>query len=114
MSAALQKYQHFSKNQFPTLFQYETWAGADLLIKGLQMAGRNPTRAGVVKALRSIKSYNANGLLPNPIDYATIFGNDLPKTCVWVLQAQKSGFVPVSSQPVCGTDIPGTSTAGAS
>src|SRR6516164_284895 len=114
MAAALQKYQHFSKNQFPTLFQYETWAGADLLIKGLQMAGRNPTRAGVVRALRSIKSYDANGLLPNPVNYATIFGRDLPKTCVWVLRAQKSGFVPVSSQPVCGTDIPGTSTAGTS
>ena len=114
MAAALQRYQHFSKNQFPTLFQYETWAGADLLIKGLQMAGSNPTSAGVVRALRSIKSYNANGLLPNPVNYATIFGRDLPKTCVWVLRAQKSGFVPVSSQPVCGTDIPGTSTAGTS
>ncbi len=111
MASALQKYADFSKSQFPTLFQYETWAGADLMIKGLQMAGNNPTRAGVISALRSIKSYNVNGLLPNPIDYATIFGHDLPKTCVWVLQAQKNGFVPVSSQPVCGTDIAGTSTA---
>jgi len=112
MAAALQKYQHFSKSQFPTPFQYESWAGADLMIKGLQMAGGNPTRAKVIRSLRSIKSYTANGLLPNPIDYTSIFGHDPAKTCVWVLKAQQGGFVPVSSQPVCGSDIPGTSTAG--
>jgi ABC-type branched-subunit amino acid transport system substrate-binding protein len=110
MSAALQRYAHFSKTQFPTLFQYETWAGADLMIKGIQMAGRNPTRAAVIKDLRRIKAYNANGLLPNPIDYATIFGHDPARQCVWVLRAHKSGFVPVSTEPICGTDLPGTST----
>ncbi len=114
MAAALQKYQHFSKTQFPTLFQYEAWAGADLMIKGLQMAGQNPTHADVIKALRSIRSYDANGLLPNPIDYATTFGHDPPQQCVWVLQARQNGFVPTSSQTICGTDIPGTSTVNAS
>ena len=113
MQAALRKYQHFSKSQFPTLFQYEAWAGADLTIKGLQMAGSDPTRAKVIAKLRSIKSYDANGLLPNPIDYSTIFGHDPPKTCVWVLRARPAGFVPVSAQPFCGTDLPGTSTVNA-
>ena len=111
MAAALQKYQHFTKNEFPTLFQYEAWAGADLMIKGLQMAGANPTRAAVIKDLRSVKSYTANGLLPNPINYSTIFGHDLPQQCVWVLRAEKNGFVPASSQTICGTDIARTSTA---
>ena len=92
MAAALQKYQHFSKTQFPTLFQYETWAGADLMIKGLQMAGANPTRAAVIKDLRSIKNYTANGLLPKPIDYATNFGHDPAEQCVWVLRAEEKGF----------------------
>jgi branched-chain amino acid transport system substrate-binding protein len=114
MAAALQKYQHFSKTQFPTLFQYEAWAGADLMIKGLQMAGPNPTHAGVIKAIRSIPSYDANGLLPNPIDYATTFGHDPPQQCVWILQARQTGFVPTSSKTICGTDIPGTSTVNAS
>ena len=110
MAAALRKYQHFSKTQFPTLFQYETWAGADLMIRGLQMAGADPTKADVIKELRSIKNYTANGLLPKPIDYATNFGHDPAEQCVWVLRAEKSGFVPYSSQPVCGTDIKGTSS----
>jgi ABC-type branched-subunit amino acid transport system substrate-binding protein len=110
MAAALQKYEHFSKTQFPAFGQYESWVGADLMIKGLQLTGPNPTRAGVVKALRSIKSYNANGLLPQSINYSTVFGHDLPE-CTWIMKAQKAGFVAISSKPTCGHDIPGTSTA---
>ncbi len=111
MQAAMEKYAHFTKSQFPTFGQYEAWAGADLMIKGLQMAGANPTQAAVIKDLRGLKSYNANGLLPESINYSTIFGHDPAKTCAWVMQAQKNGFTVVSSQPYCGTDLPGTSTA---
>jgi hypothetical protein len=78
------------------------------------MAGKDPSHAAIITALRSIQSYNANGLLPQPIDYATIFGHDPAKECTWVMKAEKNGFVPVSAQPICGTDIPGTSTAGSS
>jgi branched-chain amino acid transport system substrate-binding protein len=110
MQAALEKYDHFTKSQFPTLEQYESWAGADLMIKGMQLAGSNLTSARVITSLRGLKSYNANGLLPSPIDYSTIFGHDPKKSCTWYLQARSKGFVPVSSQPICGTDIPGTTT----
>ena len=111
MQAAMEKYANFTKSQFPTFGQYEAWAGADLMIKGLQMAGANPTQAAVIKDLRGLKSYDANGLLPESINYSTIFGHDPAKTCAWVMQAQKNGFTAVSSQPYCGTDLPGTSTA---
>jgi branched-chain amino acid transport system substrate-binding protein len=114
MAAALQTYAHFTKSQFPTFSQYESWVGADLMIKGLQMAGKNPTQATVIKDLRGLKAYNANGLLPVTINYSTIFGHDPSQTCGWFMQAQKTGFVPVSSQPFCGHDLPGTSTAGSS
>lgn len=110
MAAALQKYEHRPPSQFPSYNIYESWVGADLMIKGLQLAGKNPTPAGVIKALRGIKSYNANGLLPESIDYSTIFGHDLPKSCGWYMKAEKNGFVTTSPQPVCGTDIPGTTT----
>jgi branched-chain amino acid transport system substrate-binding protein len=114
MQATLEKYAHFGKADFPTLYQYESWAGADLMIKGMELAGNHPTRANVITALRGLRSYDANGLLPNPIDYATIFGHDPPVQCIWVLRADKSGFVPTQSQPFCGTDIPGTSTESSS
>jgi branched-chain amino acid transport system substrate-binding protein len=114
MQAAMEKYAHFTKTQFPTFGQYEAWAGADLMIKGLQMAGKSPTHAAVIKDLRGLKAYNVNGLLPESINYSTIFGHDISPTCAWIMQAHENGFVPVSSKPFCGTDIPGTSTAGTS
>ena len=114
MQAAMEKYAHFSKSDFPTFSQYEAWAGADLMIKGLQLAGANPTRAAVIKDLRGLKSYNANGLLPQSLNYSTIFGHDPAQECSWVVQAQKTGFKVVSSKAFCGTDRPGTSTASAS
>jgi branched-chain amino acid transport system substrate-binding protein len=111
MQAAMEKYGHLSKSQFANFGQEEAWAGADLMIKGLQMAGPNASQSTVIKDLRDLKSYNDNGMLPNSINYSTIFGHDLPQQCTWVMQAQTNGFTPVSSKPVCGTDIPGTSTA---
>ena len=114
MQAAMEKYAHFTKKQFPTLGQYEAWAGADLMIKGLELAGANPTQAAVIKDLRGLKSYSVNGLLPASINYSTIFGHDPAKVCAWVMQAKKTGFVAYSPNPVCGTDLPGTSTAGGS
>jgi branched-chain amino acid transport system substrate-binding protein len=114
MQSAMEKYAHFTKSDFPSFSQYEAWAGADLMIKGLELAGPNPTRAAVIKDLRGLKSYNADGLLPNSINYSTIFGHDLAKQCTWVVKAEKTGFKVVSAQPICGTDVPGTSTASAS
>ena len=109
MGSALQKYAGFTKSQFPTFSQYEAWLGADLMIKGLLLSGSNPTSAEVIKQLRGVKAYNGNGILPITINYSTVFGHDLP-SCSWYLQAQKSSFVPVSSQPLCGADVAGTST----
>jgi branched-chain amino acid transport system substrate-binding protein len=109
MAAALTKYAHFTKSEFPSYGQDLSWLGCDLMIQGLRRAGQDPSRASVVKALRGIKSYNGNGLLPISINYSTVFGHDLPQ-CAWVMWAQKSGFVPVSAKPFCGTDYAGTST----
>lgn len=108
--SALQKYEGRPSSQFPTLNIYESWMGADLMIKGLQLAGPNPTMAAVVKDLRNLKSYNGNGLLPESINYSTIFGHDLPQTCGWYMIARPHGFVPASTQLTCGHDLPGTST----
>jgi branched-chain amino acid transport system substrate-binding protein len=110
MQAALEKYGNFSPSQFPTFDQYESWLGADLMIKGLEMAGPNPTHASIIHALRNLKSYSANGILPENLNYSTDFGKDLPKSCGWYMIAEKNGFVPTSSQPFCGTDLPHTTT----
>ncbi len=108
MDAAMEKYAHFTKNQFPTFAEYEAWVGADLMIQGLELAGSNPTRANVIKDLRALKSYDANGIDPVPIDYSTVFGHSASPDCRWFLQAQTSGFKLLSPTPECGTWMTGS------
>jgi branched-chain amino acid transport system substrate-binding protein len=110
MQAALEKYEHFKSSDFPNFSQYESWLGADLMLKGIQLAGANPSHASVIHALRNLKSYNGNGLLPQNLNFTNDFGHDLAKSCGWYMIAEKNGFVPSSSKPWCGTDIPGTTT----
>jgi branched-chain amino acid transport system substrate-binding protein len=111
MAAALERYSHFGKTQFPNYGQYEAWIGTDLFVQGLGRAGKDPSRASVIESLRSIKSYDAGGLLPVSINYATIFGHNTPQYCAWFLRARTTGFVPISPQAQCGTYIPNTNTA---
>src|ERR1035438_8848392 len=56
MQAALEKYDHFSKTRFPTLNEYEAWVGADLMIQGMQRAGKNATSAGIIRGGRRLHS----------------------------------------------------------
>ena len=114
MQAAMEKYANFTPTQFPTFGQYEAWAGADLMIKGLLLAGPNPTRSAVINDLRGVTSYNANGLLPVTHDYSTNFGKNPPETCAWIMKAEKTGFALNSPTPACGTDLPHTATASSS
>jgi hypothetical protein len=113
LTSAMEKYAHMSSKAFPTFGEVESWLGADLMIQGIKMAGANPTRAAVIKDLRSIKAYTGNGLLPITINYTNNFGHD-PANCSWIMQAHKTGFVPVSSKPFCGKDVAGTTTVAAS
>jgi branched-chain amino acid transport system substrate-binding protein len=112
LTSALQKYEHRPSSQFYDYGIAESWMGTDLMMKGIQLAGSNPTSSAVIHSLRNLKSYNGAGLLAHSLNYSTDFGHDPAQTCLWYLQAQKKGFVPVSTQPWCGHDIAGTSVAG--
>jgi len=108
MDAAMEKYAHFTKSQFPTFAEYEAWVGTDLMIQGLKMAESNPTRPNVIKDLRSITSYDADGIDPTPINYSTVFGHYASPDCRWYLQAETSGFKLLSPTPECGTWLNGS------
>jgi branched-chain amino acid transport system substrate-binding protein len=104
--AALQKYQGFGG--IPGFDWFQGWINADLMIKGLQVAGKNPTRQSFMNNLRNVTSYDANGLLPLPVDLSlAAFGKTPAKTCIWYAKLQGTTFVPVPSdgKPVCGTPI---------
>jgi branched-chain amino acid transport system substrate-binding protein len=107
MQAAMQKYEHVPESQFPDWAADEAWLGADLFIKGLELDGPNPTRAGMIDKLRHLTDYTGGGLLSHPINYAVI-AKGQEAECVYVLKADASGFVPVQSAPVCGTPVSGS------
>ena len=114
MQAALEKYAGWTKSQFPTASQDTAWLGPELMIKGLEGAGSNPTRASLMKSLYNITNWNGNGLLPFTINYATSFGKPASVNCVWLTKAEKDGYVPIGTAPVCGTYIPGTTSVSSS
>jgi hypothetical protein len=108
MQASLLKYANRPVSQFPTYNIYQSYIAVELAAEGLTKAS-SISSAAVIKALRGITDWNANGILPYTINYSTVFGHGASPACGWYLQAQKSGFIPVSQKTFCGTTIVGKS-----
>jgi branched-chain amino acid transport system substrate-binding protein len=104
-TGALKTYAHYSG--IPDFGWYTGWLGADLMIYGLQGAGKNPTRASFMNYLHGVSAYNANGLI-NPANLTlAAFGTALPELCGYLTKLQGTSFVTVNNgQPLCGTLIP--------
>ena len=106
MLAALKKYAGY-KGGIPD--DAPLYVDGDLMIKGLEVAGKNPTRAAFISNLRKVGNYTAGGLLPSAITFQH-FGTlgMLPTVeCETFARAQGDAFVPVDGgKPVCGKRIP--------
>jgi len=75
---------------------YGTYTGyivCDMMIKGLQAAGKNPTRQAFVDGIRKGGPYNGAGLLCQPIDlsYET-FGKVSKDSCTWFVSVKDGKF----------------------
>jgi branched-chain amino acid transport system substrate-binding protein len=81
------------------------WIAADLMIRGLQRAGDCPTRSRFIKELRAVHDYNADGLLPEPLDLRTSFGQTT--RCLTFVQVSQDGarFDVKQPTPMCGRII---------
>jgi len=110
MVKALQRYQHRKPADFPTFAIYEGWLGADLMLKGIGLAGPNPTSATIITDLRKVTTYNGNGLLPINVNFTTNFGKGNPIACGWNMKAEPKGFVADSKTPLCLPNIPGSTS----
>ncbi len=78
------------------------FAAADLMIFGLKLAGRCPTREGFISALRNVTKYTASGLLPAPISFKPgLLPNGSPVKCAWFVTVQNGQPVP-DKAATCG------------
>jgi branched-chain amino acid transport system substrate-binding protein len=107
MLKTLKKYDPSYGGGIPDFGLYGSYLSADLAIKGLEVAGSNPTRSSFITNLRKVSSYNAEGILPNTETFQH-FGtvNMFPKTaCDYFAQLQGDKFVIYKNKPICGTRV---------
>ncbi len=100
---AFETYEHFSG--VPNLNWTEGWISADMWIQGLEKAGKNPTHASFLSAVRSIQGYTANGILPQPLDLSLKdFGKETNSTtCQYFVTLKGTTFVPLNNgKSICG------------
>jgi branched-chain amino acid transport system substrate-binding protein len=91
----------------PDFGVYTGYLAADLLIKGLQAAGKNPTRDGYITATKGLNTWDGAGLGCQPVDVSAQGFGTAPKTaCGWYLQIKNDKFVPYSKKPITGTLSP--------
>jgi branched-chain amino acid transport system substrate-binding protein len=110
--SALAQYAHFTG--VPGFDYYEGWLSADLLIKGLEVAGTNPTRQSFESGLHGVTSYDGGGLLGTPQNFSLSVFGQLPQTqCSYYVRLQGTTFVPVPAdgKPFCGQLIPNSNQA---
>ncbi len=92
----------------PDFGVYTGYLTADLMIKGLQAAGKDLTRDGFVTATKGLNTWDAAGLSCQPVDVsAQGFGSAAKTACAWYVQIKNGKFVPYpNSKPIRGTLIP--------
>ena len=79
--SALDKYAHYTG--VPDFTWYEGWGGADLMIKGLELSGKNPTQSAFIADLHKVTDSSTNGLF-GPVSFSlSVFGK-APTTLVRV------------------------------
>ena len=105
MLAALKKYGAGSKG-IPSLGVWASYQAADVMIKGLEVAGQNPTRASFISELRKVENYEGNGLFTPGVSF-TGFGTPAmfpKKSCQDMAQLKNGKFV-TAKKNVCGNLI---------
>ena len=78
------------------------FAATDLMIHGLKLAGKCPTRAAFIDNLRKVTKYNAAGMMPQAVSFTpgvTPMGN--PANCSWYVVIKNGVPVP-DPKATCG------------
>jgi len=103
--AAFKKYEHF--DSAPSISWTYGWLSADLFIQGLKGAGQNPTRASFLSALRSLKGWTAEGLMPTAANFSLKdFGKAPPTQCNYFVKLKGSTYTVLNKgKAICGKAV---------
>jgi hypothetical protein len=105
MIANLKAYDPSYKGGYPSFGATGAYLAAELMIKGLQVAGQNPTRKSFITNLTQVTNWDANGLLASPVSF-NHFGTSETTRCAYYVQVKGSAFVTINNgKPVCGTSF---------
>jgi branched-chain amino acid transport system substrate-binding protein len=75
------------------------WLGAQAFLKGLEVAGKDPTRESFITNLRNVHNYDAGGL-EAPFDYSTV--QKSTQQCFYFVTVHNGKFVPDGKTAKCG------------
>jgi branched-chain amino acid transport system substrate-binding protein len=103
--AAFATYENF--HGIPDFGWTQGYASADLMIKGLEVAGQNPTRSSFIGNLRKVTDYNVEGLSYTTANYTTAATPPTQQCAYFVKLVGKQFIVQNNNQEICGTLIPG-------
>lgn len=97
----------YKMGTYPEAGVFFGYEAAALMVKGLQVAGQNPTRKSFITNLTQVTNWTANGLLAGPVSF-NHFGTAEPTYCNYYVQVKGQTFVDVDN----GKDFCGTVPAG--
>jgi branched-chain amino acid transport system substrate-binding protein len=88
----------------------DAYIAADAMIKGLELAGRDPTRMAFISKMRQVSDYTAEGLLTTPVIFSHFgtLGMFPKESCTPLLEVKGKAYVPIDNgKPICGKLIRG-------
>ena len=111
--ANLKKYDSVLQGRLPELrADRRLPRRADLMIKGLTVAGQNPTRQVVHRQPDQGAGWNADGLLPSTSRVRTTSGPPEQTLCGYFTKVQGNQFVTINNgKPFCGNLIPNSNAS---
>ena len=106
----LKKYDSQYHGGIPDLGTSLGWPAGNLIVEGLKVAGKNPTRQSFMTNLRKVTNWTDSGLSLTPINFVH-FGQSPPTACSTYVQFVNGKYVayPKSGKEFCGKLIPGSS-----
>ena len=90
--AELKKYDPSYTGGIPDLGAADGWPVANLMVEGLQQAGKNPTRKSFIANLRKVSDWTDSGLATGPVGFVR-FGKNPPTQCFSYVQFVKGKYV---------------------